>query len=275
MQLSLLASTPDVATTGYMVNLLLGQPEALAAEAKGLGYDGIELLPGPPGTVGVDEVERALRRFDVALTAVNSGRIVAQGLTLLHPVPAVRTRALARFKDLLDLAGHFGVPVTLAGTKGMLPAGDSQETAGAMAEDILATLAEFAAASGSQLLLTPTDDADSNFICSVAEAVTWVRRLDHPGFGLMLDTHQLLKKESSVVEGIRAAAGLLSHIHLYDPGRVPPGTSEKAGLDWSAVMATLREIGYEGAASVSLAPTGDRLALAMKTLSYLRSAGTR
>ena len=104
-----------------------------------------------------------------------------------------------------------------------------------------------------------------------AEAVAWVRRLDHPGFGLMLDTHQLLKKEPSVVEGIRAAAGLLRHLHLYDPGRVPPGTSEKAGLDWSAVMAALQDIQYEGAASVSLAPTGDRRALAMKTVSYLRS----
>jgi D-psicose/D-tagatose/L-ribulose 3-epimerase len=271
MQLSLLASTPDVSTTGYMVNLLLGRPEAVAAEAKALGYDGIELLPGPPGTVGADEIEDALKRFDIALTAVNSGRIVAQGLTLLHPAPAVRARALARFKDLLDLAGHFGVPVTLAGAKGMVPAGDSLETVGAMAEEILGALAEFGAASGSKLLLTPTDDADSNFICSVAEAVAWVRRLDHPGFGLMLDTHQLLKKEPSVVEGIRAAAGLLSHLHLYDPGRVPPGTSEKAGLDWSALMAALQDIQYDGAASVSLAPTGDRPALAIKTASYLRS----
>lgn len=275
MQLSLLASTPDIATTGYMVNLLLGQPEALAAEAKALGYDGIELLPGPPGTVGVDEIERALRRFDIALTAVNSGRIVAQGLTLLHPVPAVRARALARFKDLLDLAGHFGVPVTLAGTKGSLPSGAPVETWEAMAEEIFEDLARFGSAVGSRLLLAPTDDADSNFICSVPEAVAWVRRLDHPGFGLMLDTHQLLKKESSVVEGIQAATGLLRHLHLYDPGRVPPGTRAQAGLDWSAVMVALQDIQYDGAASVSLAPKGDRRALAMKTLSYLRSAAAR
>ena len=34
MQLSLLAGTPDIATTGYMVNLLLGTPELVAAEAE-------------------------------------------------------------------------------------------------------------------------------------------------------------------------------------------------------------------------------------------------
>src|SRR5512134_2355009 len=102
MRFSLLASTPDVATTGYMVNLLLGPPDALATEAKGLGYDGIEFLPGPPGTTGVAEIEEALKRIDVELIAVNSGRIVAQGLTLLHPVPSIRARAMARFKDLLD-----------------------------------------------------------------------------------------------------------------------------------------------------------------------------
>jgi sugar phosphate isomerase/epimerase len=271
MRLSLLASTPDIAATGYMVNILQGPPDALAAEAKALGYDGIEFLPGPPGSTGVVEIERALDRFDVALTAVNSGRIVAQGLTLLHPDPAVRARAAARCKDLLDLAGHFGVPVTLAGAKGSVPAGEPSEAWEARAEEIIGGLARFGAAAGSVLLLAPTDDADSNFICSVAEAVAWMRRINHPGCGMMLDTHQLLRKEASVREGIRAAAGLVRHLHLYDSGRLPPGTGQKGGLDWPAVMAALRDIGYEGAASVSLAPTGDRRALAVKTVSYLRS----
>jgi sugar phosphate isomerase/epimerase len=219
----------------------------------------------------VAEIEQALKRFDVALTAVNSGRIVAQGLTLLHPVPAVRARAMARFKDLLDLAGHFGVPVTLAGAKGSLPRGAPAEPWEAMAEESFGSLARFGAAAGSTLLLTPTDDADSNFICSVAEAVTWIGRINHPGFGLMLDTHQLHRKEPSVVEALRAAAGLVRHLHLYDPGRIPPGTGQKPGMDWTAIMATLRGTGYAGAASVSLAPTGDRRALALKTLSHLRS----
>ncbi len=57
MQLSLLASTPDIAATGYMVNLLLGTPAAVAAEAKELGFDGIEFFPGPPGTIGVAEMD--------------------------------------------------------------------------------------------------------------------------------------------------------------------------------------------------------------------------
>jgi D-psicose/D-tagatose/L-ribulose 3-epimerase len=271
MQLSLLASTPEIAATGYMVNLLLGTPDLLAAEARDLGYDGIEFLPGPPGTVGVAELDRALKRFDAVLTAVNSGRIVAEGLTLLHPDPAVRPRALNRVKDLLHFAGEFGVPVTLAGTKGSLPSGASAEVAERLAEDIFSALARFGASVGSALLLAPTWEADSNFICTVAEAVAWVRRINHPAFGLMLDTHQLHLKEASVTGELRRAAGLMRHLHLYDPGRVPPGSGSKPGLDWPGILATLREIGYEGAASVCLAPSGDRRAQAQETAAYLRS----
>ncbi|MBI2563838.1 MAG: sugar phosphate isomerase/epimerase [candidate division NC10 bacterium] len=256
MQLSLLASTPDIAATGYMVNLLLGTPGLLAAEARALGYDGIEFFPGPPGTVGVAEVDRALKASDVVLTTVNSGRIVAEGLTLL-----------------LDFAGHFGVPVTLAGTKGSLPTSLSAESGATLAEEIFTHLTRFAAGAGSALLLAPTDEADSNFICTVADAVAWVRRINDPAFGLMLDTHQLHRKEASVIEGLRAAAGYVRHLHLYDPGRVPPGPGGKSSLDWPAILATLRDIGYEGAASVCLAKAGDRRAQAMKALSYLRSAG--
>ena len=195
MQLSLLASTPDISTTGYMVNLLLGSPAELAGEAKELGYDGIELLPGPPDTVGAYEVGEALREWDVALVAVNSGRIVAEGLTLLHPEPAIRWEALGRLEDLLDFAGEFGVPVTLAGVKGSIPPGVAIEGVMAKAADIFSGLTQFAAVRGSKLLLAPTDDADSNFICTVDEAVEWVQRINHPGFGLMLDMHQLTRTE--------------------------------------------------------------------------------
>ncbi len=274
MQLSLLASTPDISETGYMVNLLLGTPELLVAEAQSLGYDGIEFFPGPPGTVGVTEIDQALKRFDLTLTAVNSGRIVAEGLTLLHPDPTTRTRALNRVKDLLDFAAHFGAPVTLAGTKGSLSSGASAEPERNLAEEILADLSRFAAAAGSTLLLAPTDEADSNFICTVAEAVAWVRRVNHPALGLVLDTYQLHRKEASVTAGVRAAAGLVRHLHLYDPGRVPPGTRARAALDWPSIMATLRDIGYDGAASVCLAPSGDRRGQAIETVSYLRSLMT-
>ena len=270
MQLSLLASTPDIVATGYMVNLLLGVPELLVAEASALGYDGIEFFPGPPGTVGVVEMDEALKRFDLTLTAVNSGRIVAEGLTLLHPDPTIRVRALNRVKDLLDFAGHFGAPVTLAGTKGSLPSGTSAE-AESLAEKILSDLARFGASVGTTLLLAPTDEADSNFICTVGEAVAWVRRINHPALGLVLDTHQLHRKEVSVTEGLRAAAGLVRHLHFYDPGRVPPGTQAKSTLDWFTILDTLQDMGYEGAASVCLAPSGDRRAQALGTVSYLRS----
>ena len=271
MQLSLLTSTPDIAATGYMVNVLLGTPDLLVAEANALGYDGIEFFPGAPGGVGVAEMDQALRRYDLTLTAVNSGRIVAEGLTLLHPEPAIRARALNRLKDLLDFAGQFGAPVTLAGTKGSLGPGVTAETAEGLAEETLGGLARFAAGVGSALLLAPTREVDSNFICTVDEALAWVRRLDHPAFGLMLDTYHLHQKEASVTEGLRAAGGFLRHLHLYDPGRVPPGTRTTSGLDWPAIMATLRDIGYDGAASVCLAPAGDRRAQALGTVSFLRS----
>lgn len=271
MQLSLLASTPDIAATGYMVNLLLGAPQALAGEARELGYDGIEFFPGPPGTISVAEMSEALRSFDLTLTAVNSGRIVAEGLTLLHPEPTIRARAQARLKDLLDFAGHFGAPVTMAGVKGSLPAGAPLGKGEALAEEIFDSLAKFAIDAGSVLLLTPTDEADSNLICTVAEAMAWVQRVNRPGFGMMLDTHQLARKEASVVEGLRAADGLIRHLHLYDPGRRPPGTRKETRLDWPAIMATLRDIDYNGAASVCLAPTGDRRAQAQQTAAYLRS----
>jgi sugar phosphate isomerase/epimerase len=216
-------------------------------------------------------MEFALNASGVTLTAVNSGRVVAEGLTLLHPEPGIRTRAIARVRDLLDFAGSFGVPVTIAGAKGSLLKGAPTEVAEAIALEAFSDLAEFATTAGSILLLAPTDERDSNCICTVAEAMAWIRRVNSPGLGLMLDTHQLGPEESSVVEGLRAAAGLVKHLHLYDPGSVPPGTGATPPLNWPAILSTLADIAYDGAASVSLSATGDRRALAVQTVAYLRS----
>jgi D-psicose/D-tagatose/L-ribulose 3-epimerase len=119
-------------------------------------------------------------------------------------------------------------------------------------------------------LLTPTHERDSNFICTVAEAVQWVQRINHPGFGLMLDTYHLALKEPSIPEALRALAGRLRHLHLYDPGRMPPASGAKAPLDWPAILGVLREMDYEGAASICLAPAGDRAALAVRGAAYLK-----
>ena len=87
----------------------------------------------------------------------------------------------------------------------------------------------------------------------------------------MLDTHQLHRKEASVIDGLRAAAGLVQHLHLYDPARLPPCRHGQSALDWPAILATLQDLSYDGAASVCLAHAGDRRAQAFETVSSLRS----
>ncbi len=103
------------------------------------------------------------------------------------------------------------------------------------------------------------------------EAVTMVKKIDSPHFSIMLDTHQLWAAEKSIEEGIRAAEGRAQHIHLYEPSRWPPGVlPEKEVLDWKNIVRILKAEGFDGSASVVVAPEGDPEPVARKSVAYLR-----
>jgi sugar phosphate isomerase/epimerase len=63
------------------------------------------------------------------------------------------------------------------------------------------------------------------------------------------------------------AAGRLWHVHLGDSNRLPPGQGH---LDFPAIVATLREVGYQGYLSAELLPRPNPDAAAEATIAYMR-----
>jgi sugar phosphate isomerase/epimerase len=60
----------------------------------------------------------------------------------------------------------------------------------------------------------------------------------------------------------------LWHVHLGDNNRLPPGCGL---IDFRAIVATLREVGYSGYLSAELLARPDPDTAARHTLTYMRS----
>jgi sugar phosphate isomerase/epimerase len=83
-------------------------------QAAELGFDAVEVFP--PGPEGFDaaEVARLLKDHRLALAAVGTGAgWVRQHLTLSSGDPAVRARAAAFVRSIIDLGGPFGAPAII------------------------------------------------------------------------------------------------------------------------------------------------------------------
>ncbi len=267
----LFSSTPDIAPLGFIVKVLTGSLEELARRAVDWGFDGIEFMPDPERVPDPATMERALSAAGAAMPVVNTGRMAVQGLALLHQDPGARRRSIEAFKSMLDFAGHFRARVGLGASRGKGIPGASREDMDRLAGDVFGELAAHAEKAGAVIMLEPADPGVTAYINTMDEAMAWVDRIGSPSFSVMMDTYELAESEPSIEHGIRAARGQAKHIHLYDPSRWPPGVLEdRSRLDWPRIVKVLREEGFEGSASVVLAPEGDPEPAARKTAAFLR-----
>ncbi len=267
----LFASTPDMLQLDFVVKVLTGTPEELGRTAVNWGYDGIEFMPDPEHTPDPEVFNRMLAQTGAVMPVVNSGRIAAQGMALLHEDITVREKSIAGFKRMLDFAGYFKARVGLGASRGMGIPGMSKGDIVKLAEEIFRELTEYAEKTGAIIMLEPVEAEYTSLFNTNEEVMAMVKIIGSPNFNIMLDTHQLYNVEPSIEHGIRAARGQARHIHLYEPSRLPPGVSTgKETLDWPNIAEVLKKERFEGSASVVIVPEGDPEPIARKSVTYLR-----
>ena len=153
IRLCLFASTPDFLSLGFLVKVLTGTPEELGRTAVDWGYDGIEFMPDPERVPDPVTFGNALATTGAIMPVVNSGRIAAQKLALIHEDAAIRRRALQGFKAMLDFGGHFRSRVHLGICRGRGIPGASTAEMDRIAEDVFRELTAHAERVGATILL--------------------------------------------------------------------------------------------------------------------------
>ena len=116
-------------------------------QAAALGFDAVELFPPGPDARGRRLLAEALDDSGLSLAAVGTGAgWVKHKLSLTSPDAAVRSRAKAFVRGIIDLAGPFGAPAIIGSMQGRwgedVPKAEALEWLG----DALAELGEHASA---------------------------------------------------------------------------------------------------------------------------------
>lgn len=79
-------------------------------------------------------------------------------------------------------------------------------------------------------------------INSAADAVRFVRDVDHPHLKMMYDTFHANIEEKSITRALEGCASVLAHVHVSENDRSTPG---KGGVNWRETFAALKQIGYD------------------------------
>ncbi len=241
-------------------NLVPGLDEALQA-----GFDGLELRDADPerdvsalrGRVwtACPELDGWLGDFDAA----------------------ARRRALdalGRQLDGIAALGGRGVITPAAWgmfTRRLPPFDEPPRTPEQDREVLLEGLAELGAhaeASGVALLLEPLNRYEDHMVNTVAAASELAEASGSPAIRVLADTYHMNVEEDDPCAALRAAAARLGAVHLSDSGRHQPGTGH---VPFAAILATLREIGFDGVLSVECRLRGEPAQAVRECGAYLRA----
>ncbi len=253
--------------------------ERVASFVAGLGYQGLELAPYTLCRLVTDlsaEERRRIRRTveDTGLAVAGLHWLLArtEGLQLNDPDPTVRQRTAEYLLALIDFCADVGGKILVFGSpqqRGIRP-GYTKEQAWKSSVEIMRCCGARALERGVVFCVEPLTDRETNFITSVDEAAELVRRVDHPGFQMMVDVKAMAQDPRPVSEQVRLVFPLIRHVHVNDPNLRGPGMGS---LDFRPILRTLWELGYSGWLSVEtfdFSP-GPEL-LARESMANLRAA---
>jgi sugar phosphate isomerase/epimerase len=133
--------------------------------------------------------------------------------------------------------------------------------------EALASLGADAEQAGAVLLLEPLNRYEDHMVNTVAQAAELVREAGSPGVRILADTYHMNIEEDEPCAALRAAGDLLGAVHVSDSNRHQPGTGH---VPFAAIVATLREIGFDGVLSVECRLRGEPEQAVRECGAYLR-----
>lgn len=267
MKLSLYLAAPG--SRFWTAASRFGLGDAIGTAAR-VGYDAVEIMPR-----GMDDPNPATLRAvaedaGLEIAAVASGFIAVEyGLTLTHPDCEIRRRAVQAVHGCLDAARRAGAPlVSLGVVRGKLQPGTTPAEAMAYLTDCIRACGRYAAELGLILAVEPGNRYETDFVHTVTEGLALLGAVGLPSVRLMIDTFHMNIEERSIPDAIRQAAPHLAHVHFADNNRLAPGWGH---LDFRAVAAALREIGYDRTIGLEMALAPDFEAAALQGVRFVRA----
>lgn len=154
---------------------------------------------------------------------------------------------------MIELCGKLGVSAIVFGSpKNRLRGALSMEEALDSAELFFRRLGEVAAQNNTHVCIEPNaTDYGCDFINTAAEGYALVKRVNHPGFRLHLDSGNMTMMKENCVNSIRRCFDVMQHFHLSEPQLGQVGI-EPSPVDHAGIAGVLKELHYDKWVSVEM-----------------------
>jgi sugar phosphate isomerase/epimerase len=220
------------------------------------GHTGVEFLvsatlmpqDAPPAR------RRALRALcaDLGVAVVGTnGVLPASGYRFLVDDAAERRKGIDQVMRVIDLCADLGGSVVTVGSTGARnsPEGMTRDVWYPRAVDAYREWGEYAGQRGLRVTVEIVNRYEANWGRTIAEGLAFLDAAAHPNLGLTIDTFHMNLEEGPFAAAIARGGARIWHVHTAENQRQAPGTGN---LPFEAIVAALRDVGYDGFLSLEL-----------------------
>jgi D-psicose/D-tagatose/L-ribulose 3-epimerase len=219
---------------------------------RDIGFQTVEfaLVDRSPGNIS--KIRSALDR--TGLECVIDG-VVGGEKDMLSPDREIREAGQEYLLETINLCEELGCrylvgPIYSTGIKDYLFDAVQKEKSMEQAAGIIREAADCAAEKGIIIAIEPLNRYESNFINTTGELKNLIDSIDKENVGFQIDTFHANIEEKSIYESVILAGKKLFHLHVPESDRGTPGTGV---VEWKALAAGLKEIGYDHNIDIEIA----------------------
>ena len=237
-----------------MHNWMRAEPiEVTIARLAKYGYKSIE-ISGEPEKYDTKEVRGLLNQY--GLSCWGSVTLMFPGLCFPAADEATRARTVKYVKDCITMVKELdGQEMTIVpGTVGKVNPDSTPEKEWDWAVEGLKEVYDHAQKAGVRMALEPLNRFETYFVSRADQALALAEAVG-PDCGVCLDTFHLNVEEADMLASIRRAGPRLVDFHVADNNRLACGMG---ALNWTAIVRTLKDVGYDGALTVEFVAPIDR-----------------
>ena len=222
-----------------------------------LNCQGIELAPSMLWEEPIDspakerlELRRKIEDVGLKLTGLQALLYTRKDLMLFND-EKTRQNTLDYMIKLIDLCSDLGGRVLVFGSPRNRNIGRlAPEEAYTIAIDFFRKVGERAEKRNVFFCIEPLGRTETDFINTVSEAEKLIEDAGNPkGLGLHIDIKGLIEENEVLSSSLTKSFARAKHIHLNDPGLMPPGST---GYDHRKIRERMNGSGYSGFLSIEL-----------------------
>jgi protein FrlC len=239
-----------------------------------IGYDGVELGCAAPTAYPPyiskeqrKEILKLLKSRKIEISSALPAPGGGVGNNVASPIEAERAQAVQSYKDCIDLLEDLEGKTCLY-VAGWVIYGVEQDQAWEWSRQCLTEIADYAKDRGIIIAVEPTP-SDSNLIETPYDAIKLMKEVGKENVKVMFDTIHAFYRGDIPTDYIEIMAPYLTHVHISDLNRMPPGTY----TDFKPIIDKLKSINYNGYLAMEIALGGrgiDANDFARKAYNYIK-----